>query len=120
MNIAEFTEQLQSAPVTVSFETVMAVIEENFQYSPSRFSNGKGEQAVLNEAGTNEGSCKIFALGQALTLTEAQTLACFGRFYREDVLGSPDGVDHGNIRSFMVHGWAGIQFDKLPLQRLSS
>jgi len=120
MNITEFTERLQNGADTLTFEMVMAVIEENFQYSPSRFCNGKGEQTVVNEAGSNEGSCKIFALGQVLALTEAQTLACFGRFYREDVLGNPDGVDHGNIRSFMVHGWAGIQFDTSPLQALSS
>jgi hypothetical protein len=111
MNIAELTEQLEQQPNTLTFETVMAVIEENFNYQPSRFVNGLGEQAVVNEAGTNEGSCKIFALGKALALSETQTLACFGSFYRNDVLANPDGSDHGNIRAFMVHGWTGIQFD---------
>jgi len=119
MNTAQFIEQLQNASDTVTFESVMAVIKENFQYSPSRFTNGIGEQAVINEAGSNEGSCKIFALGQTLSLTESQTLLCFGRFYQEDVLGNPDGVDHANIRSFMVHGWAGIQFNSPALKRLS-
>ena len=119
MNIAEFTEQLQQDNNTISFDTVMTFIEQHFAYSASRFVNGLGEQAVVNEAGSNEGSCKIFALGQALALTETQTLACFGRFYREDVLGNPNGSDHGNIRSFMVHGWAGIQFDSPPLTSLT-
>ena len=43
-------------------------------------------------------------------LSEANTLACFGRFYRE-VLNDPTGTSHGNIRAFMRDGWAGICFD---------
>lgn len=101
---------LRTKPDTVEFQDVMAVIADNYAYSPCRFTNGLGEDLVVNAAGENEGSCKIFALGQLLGLDEDQTLACFGKFYREDVLQQPDGVDHANIRTFMRHGWAGIHF----------
>lgn len=94
----------------LDFEDTQAVINEHFDYTPSAFSNGK----IRNEAGQNEGSCKIFALGQLLQLNQEQTLACFGRFYR-DVLNTPDGSDHGNIRNFMVSGWDGIRFESQPL-----
>lgn len=97
---------------SLDFEDTQAVISEYFDYTPCTFSNGE----VANDAGQNEGSCKIFALGQLLQLDQAQTLACFGRFYR-DVLNTPDGNDHGNIRNFMVTGWDGIKFEGQPLQR---
>lgn len=97
---------------SLDFEDTQAVISEYFDYTPCAFSNGE----VANDAGQNEGSCKIFALGQLLQLDQTQTLACFGRFYR-DVLNTPDGTDHGNIRNFMVTGWDGIKFEGQPLQR---
>ncbi len=45
-------------------------------------------------AGQNNGSCKIFAFGLAQDLSPEQTLACFGQFYRNDVLGFPENTDH--------------------------
>ena len=93
----------------------MLVIAAQYAYTPTRFTNGRGDDRIVNMAGENEGSCKIFALGQLLGLTQQQTLACFGRFYREDVLQHPQGDNHANIRCFMRHGWAGIHFDSEAL-----
>ena len=45
-------------------------------------------------------------------LTENQTLACFGDYYRVDVLENPNAYDHQNIRQFMEHGWCGVEFEK--------
>lgn len=106
MELAAFIEQLGENE-TLDFEDTMAVIEANYLYTPVQFSNGD----QINEAGTNEGSCKIFAFAQLNQLSEAQTLACFGRFYRVDVLQNPEGSDHGNIRNFIKHGWSGISFN---------
>ena len=110
---------LNEAPEKIEFDQIMALIAEHFDYRPSRFVNGDGEKQVINEAGSNEGSCKIFALGQLLQLNKAQTLACFGRYYREDVLQHPDADDHANIRTFMRDGWEGIEFEKIALTRKS-
>lgn len=106
MELHQFITQLGNNH-DLDFEDTMAVIAENYDYTPTRFSNGD----VINGAGTNEGSCKIFAFAKINQLSPEQTLACFGRFYRDDVLNNPDGSDHGNIRNFMRHGWDGIQFD---------
>lgn len=108
----ELIEKLQKQPETVEFENVMQVISDNFNYTPSQFSNGD----VVNEAGTNEGSCKIFAFAKLIDLTPEQTLNCFGRFYRKDVLENPEGTDHGNIRNFIKYGWSKVEFVQNPLQ----
>lgn len=108
--------QLQTKPDSVEFDDVLTVIGENFVYTPTHFTNGHGNDCVNNAAGENEGSCKIFALGQLLQLTEEQALACFGKYYRQDVLQQPHGTSHANIRTFMRYGWPGIHFDKPALQ----
>jgi len=111
MNIEQLLEKLQSTPEQVEFAEVIETIEQNYLYTPSRFSNGIGEWKQINEAGTNEGSCKIFYFAKLNDLSEEQTLACFGKYYREDVLQNPHGSDHGNIRNFINYGWKGISFD---------
>ena len=116
MSVELFIKKLADTPDGIAFGETMALIETHFDYTPSRFTNGVGDNQAVNEAGTNEGSCKIFALGKLLQLTEAQTLNCFGDYYRVDVLQHPDGSDHANIRNFMVHGWGGIVFDNAALQ----
>lgn len=115
MTVETLLAQLQNTPESVEFKNVMDTISAHYNYKPSRFSNGVGENAVINEAGANEGSCKIFAFAQLNQLTAEQTLACFGSYYRDDVLKNPEGSDHGNIRSFMRHGWNGITFDSPAL-----
>lgn len=101
---------------SVEFQDTMAIIAECYAYTPVRYSNGLGEDRLVNEPGTNEGSCKIFSFGRLNGLSEAETLALFGRYYREDVLGHPAGADHQNIRRFMKHGWAGIFFENEALK----
>jgi hypothetical protein len=111
MNLQQFIQQLNT-PENIDFEDTMTVIAASYEYSPARFNNGE----LINEAGTNEGSCKIFAFAKLNRLSEQQTLNCFGRFYHKDVLEHPQGNDHGNIRNFMRQGWSGISFDQAPLK----
>lgn len=115
MTIEQLISTLKSDPDTVTFEQVMETISENYAYFPVRFTNGIDDDLVSNEAATNEGSCKIFAFGQLNQLNEEETLACFGKFYRDDVLKNPQGTDHANIRIFMKYGWPGIRFNQPPL-----
>ena len=98
------------------FEQVINTINEHYDYTPSRFSNGIRDEIVINEAGTNEGSCKIFSFAQMNQLNKDETLNCFGKYYRDDVLNHPDKSDHANIRSFMIHGWDGINFEQTALR----
>lgn len=114
MTVEQLLLQLKTTPETVEFDQVMAVIDQYYHYTPTRFTNGAGggtgNGMVVNEAGSNEGSCRIFAFAKLHQLSELETLACFGKYYRDDVLGNPDGDNHGNIRNFMRDGWPGIRF----------
>lgn len=110
-SLAAFLVQVTQQESTIEFEQVMQVITDNYQYQPTLFTNGE----LVNEMGTNEGSCKIFYFAQLNKLSPEQTLACFGRYYREDVLANPNGNDHGNIRNFMQTGWQGIEFKSVAL-----
>ena len=116
MTPTEFINFLEVDPLTVEFDDVMALIDAYYHYTPTRFTNGVGDDPMVNEVGENEGSCKIFAFAQMHGLSEAQTLACFGRHYREDVLPHPDGTDHANIRRFIKDGWKGVRFTDNPLR----
>ena len=106
--------ELSHSEKTVTFEQCIAMIDAHYHYTPTQFSNGLSATRVINEAGKNAGSCKIFAFAQLMGLDQASTLACFGQFY-QDVLDTPDAVDHQNIRNFMHDGWAGIQFEGVAL-----
>lgn len=116
MNLNEFLAAVKAGG-SVSFQQTQSVIAENYAYRPTTFRNGVGGDTVQNPAGTNEGSCKLFAFAQLHNLDEAQTLALFGDYYRE-VLDDPSGEGHRNIRNFIKYGWAGIHFDGAPLTAL--
>lgn len=101
---SELIEKLKQGPV--EFADVIACIDQHYVFTPVAFSNGE----TNNEAGTNLGSCKIFAFAKRHLLPETATLHAFGAFYTEDVLKHPDATDHQNIRNFMRSGWQGVSF----------
>lgn len=107
MEINNFIEKIKSTPNSVDFKDSMAVIEANYNFTETAFKNGD----TYNEAGKNSGSCKIFAFAKLNNLNKEETLACFGDYYRKDVLENPNNTDHANIRNFMKHGWDGINFE---------
>ena len=107
MTIATFLEKLKRTPNPITFSESISVIEENYDFIPTAFENGTQHNAV----GENSGSCKLFAFAQLQNLSQAETLACFGAYYFEEVLGNPEGTNHQNIRNFMKTGWSGIQFE---------
>ncbi|WP_299018026.1 HopJ type III effector protein [uncultured Photobacterium sp.] len=106
---------LKHYPDQVGFDVVINTINRHYHYTPTSFNNGLGKETLTNSAGCNEGSCRIFAFALKKQLSEAETLACFGHFYREDVLQNPGGKSHQNIRNFMKYGWQGIQFSGIAL-----
>jgi hypothetical protein len=107
MTLASFLEKLKQTPEAIAFAETIAVIEENYTFTPTTFQNG----LQLNSAGENSGSCKLFAFAQLQNLSETTTLACFGAYYFEEVLENPAGTNHQNIRNFIKTGWNGIQFE---------
>ncbi len=109
MTLAVFIEKIHNN-IPVTFNETISVISDNYHYTATEFSNGLAEHLLVNEAGTNEGSCKIFAFAALHELDQQQTLNLFGDYYRLDVLNDPHGTGHQNIRNFMADGWAGISF----------
>ena len=115
MTMEELKKLLNESPAQIEFEDVMQIIAAHYHYTPTRFTNGEGSDQITNEASSNEGSCKIFSFAQLNHLDEKQTLACFGQYYRNDVLAHPENNNHANIRNFIKYGWNGIQFDDIAL-----
>ncbi|MBP7172870.1 MAG: HopJ type III effector protein [Cloacibacterium sp.] len=109
----DLLHQIKNSPETILFTEVIAYIDEHYDFTPTKFSNGN----TVNEVNQNNGSCKIFSFAKKLNLTVEQTLHLFGDFYRKDVLQNPEGEDHQNIRNFMQSGWSGIYFEGEALEK---
>lgn len=107
MNLDTFLQRLHDSPDSIAFNNTIAVIDALYDFTPTSFKNG----SLLNEAGQNNGSCKLFSFALLHGLSQQQTLNCFGAYYRDDVLKHPAGTDHQNIRNFISTGWTGIEFD---------
>ena len=111
----QFLQDLETAPDSINFNTTISVIDAHYDFTPTAFRNGE----LQNEAGQNNGSCKVFSFARLHKLSPLQTLHCFGSYYRDDVLKHPQGTDHQNIRNFIKTGWEGIAFqgDALALKK---
>lgn len=96
-----------------SFQEVIAFIDENYHFTPTSFKNGN----QYNDAGQNNGSCKVFSYAKLNNLSKEETLLLFCEHY-QDVLKTPKATDHQNIRNFMQFGWDGIIFDGEALQSI--
>ena len=112
MELELFLNRLATRPETIEFPDVVRLINERYDFVPTAFRNHE----MFNEAGQNSGACRVFAFARLHDLDERQTLALFGAYYRSDVLRTPEGDSHPNIRQFMRGGWAGIEFDGTPLR----
>lgn len=112
MGLQGFLDQLRVDPESIEFTDTIALIDSTYEYTPASFSNGEQH----NSADQNAGSCKIFAFAKLNNLSETETLHCFGKYYREEVLNDPNGKGHQNIRQFIKNGFDGIKFDGEPLR----
>lgn len=95
-----------------SFQETIAYIDEKYNFTATAFKNGN----QLNNAGENNGSCKIFAFAKINNLEKDETLSLFGSYYFDEVLKNPDRNDHQNIRNFIIFGWDGISFNGEALE----
>ena len=104
--INEYLEKLKNTPESMEFNELMELIDSNYIFTATEFSNGD----LVNQAEENQGSCKLFFFAKLHNFNQQQTLDCFGSYYRQDVLQNPDANNHQNIRNFMKYGWDGIKF----------
>lgn len=110
--LENFFRQLTTEPDSISFQQSIELIESLYDFTETAFRNGDKH----NAAGENNGSCKILAFALLHRLSEPQALQMFGDYYRQDVLLTPAGSDHANIRQFMQYGWDGVEFSGQALQ----
>lgn len=113
MNIEQFKNKIKNNPKLIEFSETMNTIETHYEFKPTAFSNG----TLNNGIGENSGSCKLFAFAKDQGFTKDEALACFGKFYFEDVLKDPNGTGHQNIRNFMNTGFGGLRFEGMPLNK---
>lgn len=110
MKVSILKEKVQQAEILV-FSEVIDSIDSYYSFTPTSFTNGE----LSNEAGTNNGSCKVFSFAKEQSLNVSETLFLFGEHYQK-VLLTPNDEDHQNIRNFIKFGWEGISFSGNALE----
>ena len=111
MLIQQFKTKLKANPTSIFFAETMQVIEDNYTFTPTTFTNGE----LTNNAGENSGSCKLFVFAKLQKLQKEETLFCFGEHYKS-VLEDVNGNSHQNIRNFMKSGFEGLSFESEALK----
>jgi hypothetical protein len=106
MTVFELIKKIKQAK-SLNFLEVLNTIDSSFNFTPTKFTNG----AIINEANSNNGSCKVFSFAKMKELTCAETLFLFGEHYQK-VVETENDEDHQNIRNFIKSGWEGIHFEK--------
>lgn len=116
MTLNDYLTTLAEQPKSIQFSDTIKVIDTYYIFNACAFNN----HGLLSADNENNGSCKIFAFAKLHQLSKQNTLDCFGKFYREDVLQNPNGDDHMNIRTFMlappITPFIGITFEGEPLK----
>jgi hypothetical protein len=101
-----FNANLEMDGDSVTFETVIELIDKYYEPQLLEFRNGD----MLNKQGENEASAKILSYAALSELDKDTTLKLWGQYYRE-VVKDPHGDSHQNIRNFMKYGWEGVPFE---------
>ncbi len=96
----------------IDFAQVLEFIDATHHYTPVKFVNGQ----IHNQAGENEGSCKVFGFARLYQLNQVDTLKLFAEHY-DNVLQNPQGTNHANIRNFQKFGWQAFLMEHNPLTK---
>ena len=105
-------EQLEKTPETINFKEVIAYIDENYDFTPTKFINGN----TTNEANQTMALVKFLVLLKQINLSKEQTLSHFWRILQKMFSKIPRN-DHQNIRNFIEFSWDGISFDGEALKK---
>ena len=102
---------MSSALQYLRLSAILAVIRMFYLIEPQEFEVGSYHNAL----GDNLDTLAIIGYAEVHHLTDSETLAMFCEAYTE-VLNSPDGDNHPNIRAFMDVGHKGFRLKFFPLQ----
>mmetsp|Transcript_35112 Transcript_35112/g.74087 ORF Transcript_35112/g.74087 Transcript_35112/m.74087 type:complete len:213 (-) Transcript_35112:147-785(-) len=100
-----FNANLEMSGDDLKFEEFIELCDEQYEHGLIEFKNGD----VVNMPGENDGSAKVLSYAALADFDKEMTLKLWGQYYR-DVVATPDGTDHQNIRNFMKYGWDGVDF----------
>ena len=105
MNTSEYLEQLRSG-VKMDFSDFTNLIDQEYEFLNVAFTNS----GLVNSKEENQGTAKVFCFGLIHSLSESDTLRCFGEHY-QSVIEDSNGTSHQNIRNFMKTGFDGLAFE---------
>jgi len=101
-----FNANLEMGGDDLKFAEFVELVNEQYETGLLEFKNGD----VVNKPGENEGSAQVLSYAALANFDKEMTLKLWGEYYRQ-VVASPDGTDHQNIRNFMKTGWEGVPFE---------
>ena len=111
MNTNEYLEKLRSG-VKMNFSDFINLIDQEYEFLNVAFKNND----LVNLKEENQGSAKVFCFGLMYSLSEEDTIRCFGEHY-QSVIDEPENHNsHLNIRSFMSNGWNGVLINQNALK----
>ena len=90
----------------IIFADVLAFIDDNYNYTPTAFTNGNQENTIDQ----NQGSAKVLAFAQLNDYTENDTLKLFAEHYKA-VIETKKKKKKNNRSQFMQNGWNGVSFE---------
>ena len=111
MNTNEYLEKLRSG-VKMTFSDFTNLIDQEYEFLNVAFKNNN--HMISKEE--NQGSAKVFCFGLMYSLSEEDTIRCFGEHY-QSVISEPENHNsHLNIRSFISNGWKGVLINQNALK----
>ena len=111
MNTTEYLKNLRSG-VKMHFSDFTSLIYQEYEFINVAFTNSN----LVNSKEENQGSAMVFCFGLMHSLSESDTLRCFGEHY-QSVMDDPENPNsHLNIRSFISNGWKGVLINQSALK----
>ena len=111
MNTSEYLELLRSG-VKMDFSDFTNLIDQEYEFLNVSFTNS----GLVNSKEENQGTAKVFCFGLMYSLSESETLRCFGEHYHSVIDETENHNSHLNIRSFMSNGWKGVLINQSALK----
>ena len=111
MNTNEYLEKLRSG-VKMNFSDLTNLIDQEYEFLNVAFKNND----LINSKEENQGSAKVFCFGLMHSLSEEDTIRCFGEHYQSVIDEPKNNNSHLNIRSFISNGWKEVLINQNALK----
>ena len=96
----------------MNFSDLTNLIDQEYEFLNVAFKNND----LINSKEENQGSAKVFCFGLMHSLSEEDTIRCFGEHYQSVIDEPKNNNSHLNIRSFRSNGWKGVLINQNALK----